>query len=226
MLADEIFTLRLPASVESLWASLTDAGRELSGAVRVLILRGAGADFFDGSAGLAVSGMPAVSGVSPHGDAAMSAAIGWLRRPDLVTVAAVTGRATGAGLDVAMACDFRIVAADAELAPSATNNGPGPGLGIDTVARLGEVLGYSRALEFLTTSRRLTGRQAAALGLANLAVDATELDAALEQLIQRLFTTPRSTVTAAKAVLATADGDHRRRADELAAGLRLAADET
>ena len=46
------------------------------------------------------------------------AAIDWLSRPDVITVASVSGRVTGAGLDVALACDLRVVADDAQLAPS------------------------------------------------------------------------------------------------------------
>jgi len=224
--ADEILTLRLPATREdALWATLADAGRNLSGAVRLVVVRGAGADFFDGSAG-SVAGPPHGLTALPTAPTA-SDAIGWLRRPDLVTVAAVSGRATGAGLDVAMACDLRVVADDAQLAASAVNDDPehGLGLGIDTVARLGDVLGYSRALEFIATTRGVSGRQAAALGLANVAVGPAELDAAVEELIDGVLKTSRTTVTTAKAVLAAADADRRRRAADLAAGLRLAAGE-
>ncbi len=222
-----ILTLRLPVVGEdALWAMLADAGRQLTGAIRLVIVRGAGADFFDGTAALpAAVPVPRSAGSTP---ASTADALGWLRRPDLVTVAAITGRATGAGLDVAMACDLRIVTNDAELSASALNEDPESGLGlaIDTVARLGDVLGYSRALEFVTTTRCVSGVQAAVLGLANLAVEPADLDAALEQLIDAVLAVPRTAVTTVKAVLVAADADSRRRAGDLAAGLRLAAGET
>jgi enoyl-CoA hydratase/carnithine racemase len=210
---DEIFTLLLPATPEdSLWATLRAAGRELSGAVRLVVLRGAGADFFDGTR----------SAGSTAADATVvDDALRWLRRPDLITVAAITGRATGAGLDVAMACDLRVVADDAELAPSANDPERGAGLMVDTVARIGDLLGYPRALEFLTTGRSLSGAQAGELGLANLAVDRTEFDAAVDDLAAKVLSTPRITVTMAKAVLAASDARHRHHVDELTAGLRL-----
>jgi enoyl-CoA hydratase/carnithine racemase len=208
---DEIFTLRLPATPEeSLWATLRVAGRDLSGAVRLVVLRGAGADFFDGS-----------SGSTTAGAATVDDALHWLRRPDLITVAAITGRATGAGLDVAMACDLRVVADDAELAPSANDPERGAGVMVDTVARIGDLLGYPRALEFLTTGRSISGAQAGVLGLANLAVDPTEFDAAVDELAAKVLSTPRITVTMAKAVLAASDARHRHHVDELTAGLRL-----
>lgn len=225
MPSDEVLTLRLPATGEdALWAMLADAGRQVTGAVRLVIVRGAGADFFDGT-----PAVPAALSRSA-GSAAVSTsdALGWFRRPDLMTVAAISGRATGAGLDVAMACDVRIVTNDAELSASALNDDPERelGLAIDTIARLGDVLGYSRALEFVTATRGVSGLQAAVLGLANLAVAPAELDAALERLIDGVLTMPRTAVTTAKAVLVAADADCRRRADDLATGLRLAAGET
>jgi enoyl-CoA hydratase/carnithine racemase len=176
----------------------------------LVVLRGEGADFFDGS-----------SGSTEAGAAAVDDALRWLRRPDLITVAAITGRATGAGLDVAMACDLRVVADDAELAPSANDPERGAGVMVDTVARIGDLLGYPRALEFLTTGRSLSGAQAGTLGLANLAVDRTEFDEAVEELAAQVLSTPRITVTMAKAVLAASDARHRHHVDELTAGLRL-----
>lgn len=226
----ETLTLRLPVVGEdALWAMLADAGRQLTGVVRLVIVRGAGADFFDGtaakSAGPVAVPVTRSAGSTP---ASTADALGWLRRPDLVTVAAISGRATGAGLDVAMACDLRIVTNDAELSASALNEDPERelGLAIDTVARLGDVLGYARALEFVTATRSLSGLQAGVLGLANLAIEPADLDAAVEQLIDRVLAMPRSAVTTAKALLVAADADSRRRADDLAAGLRLAAGET
>ena len=210
---DEIFTLLLPATPEdSLWATLLAAGRDLSGAVRLVVLRGEAADFFDGTGS---------SGTPTADEAVVNDALRWLRRPDLITVAAITGRATGAGLDVAMACDLRVVADDAELAPSTSDPERGAGVIVDTVARIGDLLGYPRALEFLTTGRSLSGAQAGVLGLANLAVDRTEFDAAVAELATKVLSTPRITVTMAKAVLAASDARHRHHVDELTAGLRL-----
>ncbi len=218
MPADEILNVVLPASEESLWATLTAAGRSMTGAVRLVILRGQGDDFFDGSAAGAPSRFPD-----------MSDALGWLRRPDVIALAAIRGRATGAGLDVAMACDLRVVSDDAELAPStkmtaATTEGE-LGVGVDTIVRLGQALGYPRALEFLIAGGRLSGVQAAALGLANLAVEAGKLDAAVDDLVASVLGTPRATVTMAKAALSASDAD-RRAADDLMSGLRLTADES
>jgi enoyl-CoA hydratase/carnithine racemase len=215
--ADEILNVVLPASQESLWATLTAAGKSVTGAVRLVILRGQGPDFFDGSTAGAPSAFPDLSGP-----------LGWLRRPDVIALAAIRGRATGAGLDVAMACDLRVVADDAELAPSsemtAATTGGRLGVGGDTIVGLLQALGYPRALEFLIAGGRLSGRQAAALGLANLSVDSGKLDAAVDDLVASVLGTPRATVTMAKAALSASDADLRA-VDDLMAGLRLTAEE-
>ena len=129
---EPVVTVSLPdASAPALWEALTAAGRGLTGATRVVVVRGEAADFFDGAA---VDG----SSDEPPPVAAMQ----WLGRPDVITIAAVSGRATGAGLDVALACDLRVVADDAQLAPSRS---------VGSVVRLGELMGYSPALAFLVT---------------------------------------------------------------------------
>jgi enoyl-CoA hydratase/carnithine racemase len=189
----------------ALWEALTVAGRRLTGAVRVAVLRGEAADFFDD---------PATQGL--HDEPPM-AATDWLGRADLITVAAISGRAAGAGLDVALACDLRVVADDAQLAPSRSVAG---------AARLGELMGYSRALAFLLAEEAISGLQAVASGLANLSVESQKLDAAVADMVATILRTPREVATVAKAVLRESGADRRRSANELAAGLRLAATES
>ena len=147
-------------------------------------------------------------------DDSPAAATEWLGRPDLITVAVITGRAAGAGLDVALACDLRVVADDAQLTPSGSVGG---------VARLGELMGYSRALAFLVTGEKISGRDAVAAGLANLSVEPQMLDEAVADLVAAVLRTPREVATVAKAVLIESAAQRRRLADELVAGLRLAA---
>jgi enoyl-CoA hydratase/carnithine racemase len=200
---EPVVTVSLPGGhTRALWEALTVAGRSLTGATRVVVVRGEAADFFDGAA------------VDGSSDEPPVAAMQWLGRPDVITIAAVSGRATGAGLDVALACDLRVVADDAQLAPSRS---------VGSVVRLGELMGYSPALAFLVTGAPIFGGQAVTVGLANLSAESQLLDAAVADLVATVLRTPREVATAAKAVLIESGADRRRLADELVAGLRLAA---
>ena len=203
MPVEQVSTVSLPGrGTMALWEALSAAGRSLTGVTRVVVLRGEAADFFAGAAADGPDDDPPVT------------AIEWLGRPDLITVAAITGRAAGAGLDVALACDLRVVADDAQLAPSGSVGG---------VARLGELMGYSRALAFVVTGTAIFGRDAVTCGLANLSVESQKLDGAVADLVTAVLRTPREVATVAKAVLIESAAQRRRVADELVAGLRLAA---
>jgi enoyl-CoA hydratase/carnithine racemase len=207
---EQVVTVSLPSrSTSALWAALTAAGRSVTGAVRVVVLRAEAADFFDGAP---------VDGLDVDGpdDEPPAAATEWLGSPDLITVAAINGRAVGAGLDVALACDLRVVADDAQLAPSRS---------VGSVVRLGELMGYPRALAFLLAGGVMPGREAVASGLANLSVAPAKLDAAVAELVATVLSTPREVATVAKAALRESAPDRRRLAAELVAGIRLAANE-
>ena len=85
------------------------------------------------------------------------------------TIAAINGPAIGAGLCVALACDLRIVSKSATLGLNFTKLDLHPGMGATwTLPRL---VGPALAAELLYTSRMFKGEEAAAMGLANRAVE-------------------------------------------------------
>jgi len=99
-----------------------------------------------------------------------------VRKP---VIAAVNGPAIGLGLTMALHCDLRIVAADAQLGVVQVRRGVMPDLRSHwTLPRL---VGYARATELLLTGCRFSGVEAAAWGLANEVTDAAHvLDRATE----------------------------------------------
>ncbi|HVG67585.1 MAG TPA: enoyl-CoA hydratase/isomerase family protein, partial [Gaiellales bacterium] len=112
----------------------------------------------------------------------------WLRRPGIVSVAAVQGHAIGAGCQLALACDLRILTDDAQLRLPEATLGLVPDLtGTSTLV---ELVGYSRALEICLTGRAVRATEAHAIGLANLVVPAAELDGAVADLIAALTAAP------------------------------------
>lgn len=141
------------------------------------------------------------------------AAFTWWRRPDIVSIAAVQGHAVGAGFQLALACDLRICADDAQFAMRETGLGLVPDLG--GTLPLVELVGYPRALEICLTGRWVAAEEAQQLGLAELVVPAADLEAAVFDLVAALLAAPRDASIETKALLLGARG--RNRDEQLAA---------
>jgi len=101
-----------------------------------------------------------------------------------VTVAAVNGAAVGAGLCLAMNCDFRIASEKAVFGIPEAN------LGIfftwGATPRLTALIGPAKAKEMIMTCDNVTAREAVAMGLANQVVPAGELMKTCEELVRKL----------------------------------------
>jgi enoyl-CoA hydratase/carnithine racemase len=145
----------------------------------------------------------------PDGDALdriarFQEAFSWLRSPDLVSIAAVQGHAIGAGFQLALACDLRVLTEDAQLTMAEISLGLVPDLG--GTRRLVELVGYGRAMDICLTARRVGATEALQYGLATAVVPAADLDQRVGDLIALLLAPPRSAVVEIKALLATALG--------------------
>jgi enoyl-CoA hydratase/carnithine racemase len=145
--------------------------------------------------------------------ASYQAGFSWLRRPEFVSVAAVRGHAVGAGFQLALACDIRVAADDAQFTMAEPTLGLVPDLG--GTHPLVQAVGYARALEICATGRRVAAAEAERIGLVNLVVGAGDLDAAIEDLVTSVSAASRDAVTATKALLLGA-GD-RSYGEQLAA---------
>lgn len=208
---------RRNAQSPAMWRSLADLGRSLSSDVRVVVVRGEGHCF---SAGLDLR-MTHPGGVPGEGSladlvsldnagmerwiASFQDAFTWLRRPDIVSVAAVHGYAIGAGFQLALGCDLRVLADDAQLAMKESSLGLVPDLG--GTKPLVDTVGLSRALEICLTGRFVAAPEAAELGLAEAVVPAGELTGTVRDLVDALFAAPRDAAAATKALLQAA-GQH------------------
>ncbi|MFG2439483.1 enoyl-CoA hydratase/isomerase family protein [Streptomyces sp. NPDC048508] len=199
------------AQSPALWRALTQAGRSLPGSVRVVVLRAEGQSF---SAGLdrqaftpeGFDGEPSFIDLARGSDAELDTTIAeyqeaftWWRRSDLVSIAAVQGHAIGAGFQLALACDLRVVADDVQFAMRETSLGLVPDL--TGTHPLVSLVGYARALEICATGRFVLAEEAERTGLANLAVPAAQLDDAVRDLTAALLAAPRDAVIETKALL-------------------------
>lgn len=95
------------------------------------------------------------------------------------TIAVVDGLAFGGGLELALACDFRIMRDDARLALPETGLGTVPGWG--GTARLPALVGVSRAKEMILARRQIGADVALDWGLVNDVALAGELDACVKR---------------------------------------------
>ena len=112
------------------------------------------------------------------------------------TIAKVQGYAVAGGSDIALCCDLLVMADDAKIGYMPTRV-----WGCPTTAMWTFRLGPARAKQLMFTGDLISGAQAAAWGLANAAVPATELDAATDALARRIAAVPRSHLAMHKLVV-------------------------
>ncbi|WP_126451271.1 3-hydroxyacyl-CoA dehydrogenase/enoyl-CoA hydratase family protein [Sulfodiicoccus acidiphilus] len=82
-----------------------------------------------------------------------------------VTVALMKGYVLGGGLELSLACDIRLATEDAQVGFPEVGLGLVPGWG--GTQRLARLIGASRALFYVLTTERMSGKQAAEMGLVN-----------------------------------------------------------
>jgi enoyl-CoA hydratase/carnithine racemase len=112
------------------------------------------------------------------------------------TVAAVTGYALGGGCEVALACDFRVVADDAKLGQPEILLGVIPGAG--GTQRLARLVGPARAKDLVFSGRFVGAEEALAIGLADVVVPAAEVYATARARVARYVGGPAYALRAAK----------------------------
>jgi enoyl-CoA hydratase/carnithine racemase len=186
-----------------MWRALAEFGDSLPDSVRVVVVTGNGPSF---SAGLDRSMFGQLAADVDAGDdsfldtiASYQAGFSWLRRPEFVSVAAVQGHAVGAGFQLALACDLRVAADDAQFRMAEPSLGLVPDLGGTQV--LVDLVGYSSALEICATNRSVGAEEADRIGLVNLRVPVDELAGAVDDLVAALTATVHDAVTMTKALL-------------------------
>jgi 2-oxoglutaroyl-CoA hydrolase len=114
-------------------------------------------------------------------------------------IARLRGYCLGVGLELALACDFRIAADDTVLGLPEIGLGMIPGSG--GTQRLARMIGIGRAKDVIMRRRRIAAQEALALGLVSEVVPADELDAAVGRAVDDLLQLSPLSVTMAKRVL-------------------------
>lgn len=101
-------------------------------------------------------------------------------------IAAVNGYAMGGGFELALACDFRILATTAKVGLPEAKLGATPGAG--GVQKLSRHIGRGKAMEWIMLARHVGAEEAAAHGLATQVVAREDIDAASLELARQIMT--------------------------------------
>jgi enoyl-CoA hydratase/carnithine racemase len=194
-----------------MWAELARLGRELLSdrTLRCLVVTGegpafsAGIDLVEGMAGLLGSWAerPGDERNLAEGMAA-AGTFSWIPQLGCPSIAAVRGHAYGAGLQLALACDFRVFAEGTKAGLPETRYGLLPDMG--ATIRLPRVIGESRARELILLGDTIDAERALQIGLANQVVPDQDLEAAAERLAARLAAQPPLAIRGARQAIDTA----------------------
>lgn len=180
------------------------AQAEQDPSVRLIVIRGEGKSFSTGLDVITMGGVPAMFGDD------------WMQRPHVVTrvwqdavnrltlsslpiVVLIHGYCIGAGLELALACDFRYSTPEAILSLEEARLGMIPDVGGTT--RLTQLVGPSRAKEIILTGRRIDGTTAERWGLVNRVMLKDEFDAAVQSLAEEISGCAPLAVAAGKRII-------------------------
>ena len=172
-----LITLNRPEALNALsFALIRDLARAFdevaAGDARALLITGAGARAF--CAGAYIKELTGRSLTAQKRDAETGqAAFARLGRLPMPSLAIVNGYAFGGGLELALACTFRIATRNAKMGLPEIKLGLVPGYG--GTQRLPRVVGEARALEMIMTGRTVDAEEAHRIGLVNRLIDGDAL---------------------------------------------------
>src|SRR5580700_3750612 len=188
-----------------MWEELARLGAQLvlDETLRCLVVTGegptfsAGIDLAEGLAGM-------LAGLAERPDDERSRAAGraaagtfsWIPELGCASIAAVRGHAYGAGLQLALACDFRIFAEGTKVGLLETRYGLQPDMG--ATVRLPRIVGESRARELILFGEVIDAAEALRIGLANRVVADADVLSAATELAVRLAGQPPLAVQGAR----------------------------
>jgi enoyl-CoA hydratase/carnithine racemase len=167
--------------------------------VRCVVVRGAGPMF---SSGMDFSALGGLAEAPQHLRAFRREILeAWNAAEEMPkpVICQIHGGCIGGAMELALACDLRVMAADALIGMPETRVGLIPDVG--GCSRLPAVVGLGRAKELIMTGKLIGAEEAQRIGLVNRVAPADELDAATQQLVDELLACAPIAVGLAKRVL-------------------------
>ena len=168
-----VITLNRPEALNALsFALIRDLAAKFdevaASDVRALLITGAGTKAF--CAGADIAELTGRSVIAQKESAALGQSIfAKLDRFPLPSIAVINGYAFGGGLELALACTFRLATRNARMGLPEIKLGLIPGYG--GTQRLPRVVGEARALEMIMTGRAVDAEEAQRIGLVHRLID-------------------------------------------------------
>ena len=167
--------------------------------VRVVIIRGAGDRAFSAGADVTSFAGPLHTYYFFLYNRKFQEAVSKIERFPKPVIAAINGYALGGGLEIALACDFRIATDTSELGQPEINLGIIPGAG--GTQRLARIVGLGRAKELIMLGDRIKADEAYRIGLVNRVVPKERFEEEVRSFAMRLAQGPPIALTYAKYAL-------------------------
>jgi enoyl-CoA hydratase/carnithine racemase len=202
---------RLNSFTVEMWNELRDLGDSLrtDPEIRALVVIGEGRAFSSGidtslfsDQTVSGDGLGTQTPSAQHEDPVVASilqaqdAYTWLEEVPFATIAAIRGYALGAGLQIALACDIRIVAEGTQLGLLEFKYGIIPDLG--GTQRLPRLVGPGKAKELIFTAARIDAAEALRIGLAERVVADDQLESQARELATTIAAQPPLAVRGAK----------------------------
>jgi enoyl-CoA hydratase/carnithine racemase len=193
-------TLNRPAVLNALHISLAvELGEAAERAAKdpevwTVVVRGAGRAFSSGMDRTALSAGRIGEAFYRHWVRALNC----LEDMDKLVIGVLHGYCIGGGLQLAVACDVRLAAADVVLGLGATRHGLIPD---GSILRLARIIGLGRAKEMTLLNDHIGAQEALAMGLVNWVAPVEELDSRLAAVIEKTFHASRTATGHAKRLL-------------------------
>mgnify|MGYP001028472237 CR=1 FL=1 len=166
--------------------------------VKCIVINGAGDRAFSAGADVtAFTGLTPATAVeaSTKGQALFTR----LEKLGKAVIASINGYALGGGLEMALACDFRLASDSAQLGQTETKLGLIPGWG--GTQRLVRVIGLAKAKELIMLGERISAEEAERIGLVNKVVPKEKLNEETIALAKKLVEGPPVALKVAKEML-------------------------
>lgn len=206
--ADGVATITMndPASLNALDSTMKGellqalSHAEYDSDAKVIVLTGAGKGFTSGG------DIREMLGSTESREAVLKMAYGLttgvgeisrkLRKISKPIIARINGAAAGAGMNIALACDFRVAVEDAKFLQAFVNIGLVPDAA--GIYQLTQLIGAAKTTELVMLGEQFDAKKAQDLGLVNAVVASGELDAAVKKLTDRLTSLPALSLAAMK----------------------------